>query len=192
MPKVIPNSILIESISGAVGDLVFYRDLDDNLIIQRKGVRSAPPSSKQLVRQEFFKLASAYGNHVKENPTLSEQYRPFCHGRMRPYHAAVRDFMSPPTVNAIDLQAFTGQAGQLIRIFATDDTGVVRVHVQLRHVTSNALLEEGDAELTVLADEWIYSTQSAIATGTPVLVEATATDRPGHEGAAQAQCYVGM
>ena len=60
-----------------------------------------PPSDKQLARNELFRLASAYGNHVKTDPILAAEYRLLCRGRMRPYHAAVRDFMTPPKVNAI-------------------------------------------------------------------------------------------
>jgi hypothetical protein len=68
-----------------------------------------PPSAKQVAQKELLKLASAYGNRVKLDPVLSAEHRPFCRGRMRPYHAAVRDFMVPPKVAAIDLQVFKGQ-----------------------------------------------------------------------------------
>src|SRR5262245_25213687 len=118
MPKVTPNSALIQSISGAIGDLVFYRDAEGDLIVQRKGERKAPPSPKQVARRELLKLASVYGNRVKANAVLSAEYRPLCRGRMGPYQVALRDFMVPPNVAGIDLQGFTGQPGQLIRIMA--------------------------------------------------------------------------
>ena len=44
MRKLIPNKALIEALSGAIGDLVFYRDADGNLIVQSKGKRIAPLS----------------------------------------------------------------------------------------------------------------------------------------------------
>lgn len=185
MPKITPNSLLIEAISGTIGNLVFYRDSNGQLIAQRKGERTAPPSEKQLAQNDRFKLAAAYGNLVKTDPALSAEYRLLCRGRMRPYHAALRDFLSPPAVTSIDLQAFTGQPGQLIRIIATDDTRVTSVEVLIRHATTSAILEQGAAGLSVNADEWLYATSTVIPRGTAILVEATAADRPGNLGSAK-------
>jgi hypothetical protein len=190
MPKVTPNSLLIQSISGAIGDLVFYRDADGNLIVQHKGERTAPLSQKQLARHELFRLASAYGNRVKMDPALSAEYRPLCRGRMRPYHAGLRDFLTPPKIGGIDLQSFTGQPGQLICIVATDDSRVVSVQVLIRHAANNAIIEQGPAGLSVIADQWLYTTTTVIARGTPILVEATAADRPGNLGAGKVQFIV--
>jgi hypothetical protein len=190
MPKIIPNSTLIQSISGAIGDLVFYRDADGNFIVQHKGERTKPPSVPQVARNELFRLASAYGNRVKMDPVLSAEYRPLCQKRMRPYHAGLRDFLTQPTVGAVDLQSFNGQPGQLIRIVATDDSRVLSVQVQIRHASSNAILEQGPAGLSVIADQWLYTTTTAILSGTPILVEATAADRPGNLEVAKVQFLV--
>jgi hypothetical protein len=43
MPKVTPNPSLIQAISGAVGDLVYYQDAYGNFILQRKGENTTPP-----------------------------------------------------------------------------------------------------------------------------------------------------
>jgi hypothetical protein len=190
MPKYTPNRTLIESISGAIGDLVFYRDAEGNLIVQHKGKRTKPPSVPQVAHNDRFKLASAYGNRVKLDPALSAEYRPLCHGRMAPYHAGLRDFLNPPAVGAVDLQSFSGQPGQLIRIVATDDSRVLSVQVLLRHATSNTILEQGPAGLSVVVDQWLYTTTTAIPSGTPILVEATAADRPGNLGVAKVQFFV--
>src|SRR5882724_11477862 len=114
MAKIKPNPLLIQSISGAIGELVYYRDADGNQVAQRKGERKKPASPDQLASNDRFRLASAYGNLVKADPELCAEYRPLCRGRMTPYHAALRDFMTPPKVLAIDLQSFTGQPGQII------------------------------------------------------------------------------
>jgi hypothetical protein len=135
-----------------------------------------------VARNELFKLAAVYGNQVKADPALSAAYRPFCGPRMSPYHAAVRDFMSPPKVHAIDLPSFRAEAGQFITIVASDDTGVVDVQVKIRHATSNGELEQGPARPSVTANQWLYTTTTTIPSGTPIVVEATAVDRPGHLG----------
>jgi hypothetical protein len=190
MPKVTPNSLLIQAIHGAIGNLVFYRDPEGDLIVQRKGERRAPLSEKQLARSELFKLASAYGNKVKADPALAADYRALCRGRMRPYHAGLRDYLTPPNVAAIDLESFTGQPGQLIRVLATDDSGVTRVEVVIRHASTTAIFERGPAGLSIVADQWLYTTTTTISSSTPLLVEATASDRPGNMATAKVQFFV--
>jgi hypothetical protein len=191
MPKYTPNRTLIESISGAIGDLVFYRDAEGNLIVQHKGERNKPPSVRQVAHTDRFALAAAYGNRVKLDPALSAEYRPLCHGRMAPYHAGLRDFLTPPTVGTVDLQSFTGHPGQPIRVVATDDSRVLSVQVLIRQAASGEILEQGPAGLSMIADQWLYTTTTAIPSGTPILVEATAADRPGNLGVAKVHFLVG-
>jgi hypothetical protein len=115
MPKYTPNGTLVQSISGAIGDLVFYRDDDGNFIVQHKWERTAPPSQKQVAQKERFSLASAYGNRVKLDPALSAEYRPLCRGRMRPYQAGLlpppspaahRSWWKPPLPIALETSAW--------------------------------------------------------------------------------------
>jgi hypothetical protein len=180
MAKYTPNPLFIRALRGAIGDLVFYVDAEGQLIVKRKGQRKAPPSEKQLARNELFRLASVYGNRVKLDPALAAEYRQICRGRMQPYHVGMRDFLTPPSVAAIDLQAFNGQPGQLIHVVATDDSRVMGVEVILRNAASDAILERGPAGLSTVVDEWLYTTQTLIPSGTSLSVEATATDRPGN------------
>jgi hypothetical protein len=190
MPKVIPNALLLQGISGAIGNLVFYRDASGNWCVKPKGKRTAPPSPKQIAHKERVRLAAAYGNMVKTDPALCAEYRLSCHGRMSPYHAALRDFLTPPTVIAIDLQTFSGQPGQLICVTATDDTRVMSVEVLIRHVTTGVIFEEGPTSQSVAPDRWVYTTTRTIAGGTPLLVEVTAFDRPGNLGTAKVQYFL--
>src|SRR5262249_30723575 len=121
----------------------------------------------------------------------SAEYRLLCRGRMRPYHAAVRDFMTPPSIGRVDLQPVAGQSGQLIRIEATDDSRVMSVQVVVRHAVSDAILEQGPAAPSTTADQWLYTTTTTMAGGTSILVEATANDRPGNVGVARVQLFIG-
>ena len=190
MAKVTPNSLLLQAISGAIGDLLYYRDAAGNLIVRQKGQRTKPLSLKQTAHHERLKLASAYGNRVKLDSALSAEYRPFCRGTMRPYHAALRDYLIAPSISAIDLQCYTGRPGELISVSATDDTGIIRVGVVIRHATTQVILEQGAAEQALTADRWVYTTTTSIPSGTPLLVEAAASDRPGNLATANMQICV--
>jgi len=181
---------LLEDLAGAIGDLVFYRDANGQLIIQRKGKRKAPLSAGQIAHNELFKRASEYGNAVQSDPELSAQYRPLCRGtRMRPYHVGVRDFLRAPVIESINLESFSGRPGQVIRIEAKDDTGVVRVIVLIRDMAKK-VIEEGTAVLSLIQGLWLYTSQTEIDSQTSILVEATAVDRPGNEGTAKVHYFI--
>jgi hypothetical protein len=89
----------------------------------------------------------------------------------------VADFLNAPAVDEIDLSAYTGKAGETIRITASDDFGVAGVAVAI-HDTYGAVLEQGAA--TATDGVWNYVTTTSLPAGHQVSIDVTATDRPGH------------
>jgi hypothetical protein len=73
---------------------------------------------------------------------------------------------------------------------ATDDTRVLSVQVVIRHASSNAVLKQGPAGLSVITDDWLYTTTTVIPSGTPIQVEGTAADHPGNLGVGEVQFVV--
>ena len=95
------------------------------------------------------------------------------------FQLAVGDFLHAPAVDEIDLSAYTGQAGQKIGIRAHDDFALTGVAVVIRQA-DGAVLEQGPA--TLGSDSlWAYTTTAALPAGETVMIEVTATDRPGHK-----------
>src|SRR5581483_8258437 len=89
------------------------------------------------------------------------------------------DFLNPPVVEEIDASEYEGQPGGLIRVIATDDVEVVSVGVAIR-TASGVLVEDGSA--TKLHGVWRYVATGAAPAGAPLVITATAKDRPGHSG----------
>ncbi len=83
-----------------------------------------------------------------------------------------------PTVDPIDLSGYTGQAGETIRITASDDFEVTGGGVSITGAGGTAL-EHGAA--TASDGAWSHVTKAALPAGQQVSIEVTATDRPGHE-----------
>ena len=82
-------------------------------------------------------------------------------------------------VDEIDLSAYTGKTGEIIRVRASDDFGMVGVGVAIRD-TESKVLEQGAA--TAASDgAWTYTTTTNLPAGQQVVIEVTATDRPGHK-----------
>jgi hypothetical protein len=129
--------------------------------------------SHQAVLQE----ATTYANFAKHQ----EVYKNKAQGTgTTAYTTALADWFGTPKVFQIDVDHWTGEPGQIIRVKAKDNVLVARVTIVIRDAREN-VLEAGEA---VQSEEgsawWNYTTQSRI-TMTPFpIVEATARDLPGN------------
>ena len=90
------------------------------------------------------------------------------------------DWLGAPKVLEINVDDWTGEIGQVIRVKAKDSVMVARVAVVIRDAEEN-VLEAGEA---IQAEEgsawWNYRTQSKITMQPFPIVEATAWDLPGN------------
>jgi hypothetical protein len=178
MAKVTLNPVL-ETFSGKIGDLVFRRH-GEQVVVARKpaGERSWTPG--QLAHQDRFRLATVYGRAALADPATKALYEAKARERGVPVFALmIADFFTEPAVDEIDLSAYTGKAGEKIRIRAHDDFELTGVAVAIRR-PDGQVLEQGAA---VAGEDsvWQYTTSIALPAGQNVLIEVTATDRPGHK-----------
>src|SRR5689334_11962127 len=146
MAKVKGNPSLIAGISGAIGGLVYQTGADGEIHVQRKPEREPDSwSENQLDHQAFFKAAAAYGNKIKLDPALAPLYQLVCKGRMRPFHAGLRDFLVSPTVEGIDVANYSGHPAGIIRVSAWDDFQVIQLIVLIRNAANQEIVEQGPA-----------------------------------------------
>ena len=95
----------------------------------------------------------------------------------------IADFLTAPLVDQIDLNDYSGRAGDTIRIRASDDFEVAGVTVSISG-SEGQPIEHGAAVLSSMKwGRWLYTTTTSVAAGTQVRVEATATDKPGNRAA---------
>jgi hypothetical protein len=180
MAKLKLNPVM-EGIHGAIGDLVF-RLVNDKLVVGRKpDPTTHPPTAAQTAVRDRFKLAAVYGKAALADPAKRTLYDAAAKAKGVPvFSVAIADFFNAPAVDEIDLSAYTGKAGETIRVRATDDFEVVGVGVAIRD-TGGSVIEQGPA--TLGSDgSWSYQTTHALTAGQNVAIEVTATDRPGHKG----------
>jgi hypothetical protein len=80
----------------------------------------------------------------------------------------------------VDLSAYTGQAGDEIKIRALDDFGVASVHVTLIDGQNGVAIENGSAvEIAAGSGLWDYTATVNVSSGTNVNINVVATDHPG-------------
>ena len=179
MAKIKLNPVM-EAMRGSIGDLVFKRYGEEVIVGRKPDPSQHPPTVGQQAVREQFRLAAVYGKTVMADPATKAVYEVAAKGKGTPVFAlTIADFFNEPTVDEIDLSTYTGHAGETIRIRAHDDVEVTGVAVAIRGPGGQAL-EQGVT--TAAADgTWTYQTTTTVAEGQTVVIEVTATDRPGHK-----------
>jgi hypothetical protein len=175
---------MVQSASGALGDMVYY-ELDGQAVARRLGERSKKdPTAAQLAHREKVRKAAYWARATMADPVQKAEYRVKCEGHQTPYNIAVRDFLTAPVIERLDLAAYTGKAGGSVKIKASDDFQVQSVSVVIRDAANN-LIEEGSAIRGADPKDWQYTTRVEVAGGSSVQVEVTAMDRPGNKAQQQ-------
>ena len=95
--------------------------------------------------------------------------------------------MSTFLVSHQSLAAYAGSAGDIITVSAYDDFEVMDVHVAVAD-EGGVVLESGSAMME--NGRWIYTSTMTVTPGTTVTVTATALDRPGKSGSAEATMLI--
>ena len=170
---------MFEEVSGQLGDLVF-RELRGETIASRKPSGNAAPSVDQVAHRERFKLAAAYGKSVMADDTVRALYEEAAKTKNMPVFAlTVADYFNAPIITNIDLSAYRGYTGDVIKIYAADDFGVESVHVTLTNPDTNAPIENGAAvESAPGSGLWLYTATVTVPTPN-VKFDVVAADRPG-------------
>ncbi len=169
-------------VHGHVGTFIYKEQQGRNILAEKPDQVHQPNTPAQQQQREKFSQAATYAKSALANPQVRPVYAAKARAdRSNPFAEAVKDWMTPPVVDEIDVAAYHKQVGDVIYIKAHDDTEVVRAEVTLQDGNNN-VLESGNAAWDTASGAWKYTaTVDATATGT-VTVSASAYDRPNHAG----------
>jgi hypothetical protein len=152
MAKVEFNSS-VSQVHGKV-DRWVYRERDGRAQVFPYQKQKDRPTPAQLGQRQRFRDAQAYAKSVLADPLKSLSYRKLAAERGGPANAIlVANFYNPPVIEQVDLSAYRGQAGDLIRVLATDAIEVAGVTITIRDAGA-AILETGAA--TKDHSVWVY------------------------------------
>ena len=166
----------LAEVQGKIDQWV-YRRLNGQALVAPYQKREDNPSPAQAAHRQRFRDAQAYAQSVLADPLKCLAYRKLAAARGCPPNAIlVSNFFTPPVIEEVDLSAYHGQVGGMIRACATDDIEVVSVTVAVRAADA-AMLETGTA--TKDHDLWVYRSTTAIADTESVTIEVTAQNRAG-------------
>ncbi|MDO4225092.1 MAG: hypothetical protein Q4C75_04290 [Bergeyella zoohelcum] len=148
------NNIITHGLSGKVGDLLVFRQVDGKTIVAKVPKKSNKVTDKQLEQRAKFQEATIYTKSVMQNENLKTQYEEEAKNKgLKVNNIAIADFLKAPKIEEVDLSNYTGKRNDLIKIKAFDDFKVERVSVKIENA-DGSLVEEGNATQEGLY--WIY------------------------------------
>lgn len=173
------NNTITHGVSGKFGDQIVFRQVNGKTLMCKSPIGRGKTSAKQEQQQEKFKKASQYAKQALEDPVLSAEYALEAKRRkgLSAYNVAVADYLISPTIDKVDVSAYTGNVGEKIKIQAYDDYKVEAVKVYIH--TSSSLVEEGEAILQGI--EWIYTVQTTNTNLSGSKITVKVTDTAGNE-----------
>lgn len=177
---------------GSIGRLVFKK-YKGRTIVGRKGVSNKPPTEGQLAQREQFSEASAFAKSVEANTALRVFYESIAEQRDITLRAvAMGDYLKKPVIKPLDLSAYQGRIGDLIKIRAIDDIGLADLDVKIV-AQDGTPIENGKAvEEGLHSGKWIYTATKPVALGAEIFIELKGVDHAGNKAQRTENPMVGM
>lgn len=173
------NNILARGFSGMLGDQFVLRIKNGVTYLANRP--SLDPdrtfTEEQMVRQENFKAAIEYAKKSMENPDTKAMYELAAREGQSAYHMALSDAAKGPRLSRLETAGYKGQAGDILKVRATDNFRVESVRFTLSSAAGD-LLEEGLAVVDENGLDWIYTVTQANAVLEGTTISITATDVP--------------
>ncbi len=169
------NNVVTHGLSGTIGDMLIFRQKGGKTIVATKSEkpRKLPEIQKEQMRR--FQHAALYAKAAQ----VSEEYKSAATKEKTAYIIAVADFLKAPSIEQVDLSAYTGQPGNTIRIRVIDDFAVKTVIVRITN-GDGSLVEEGEAHPDAINFEWIYTATASNSSLDGDKIEIFASDTPGN------------
>jgi hypothetical protein len=167
----------LKRIRGKIDGWV-YRNLNGQVVAHayREPAKDAP-STAQLSQRERFRAAQAYAADVLADPLRRRVYQKLAAERKCPVNALVAaSYLTPPTIELIELAAYSGRPDERIQVLAFDQVEVTDISVCIR-ASDGAVIETGAA--IKQHGVWMYRTTASVPPGMAANVEVTARNPAG-------------
>ena len=174
------NNIITHGLSGKVGDLIVFSQRNGKTIVSRAPKdKTVEDTQKQKDHKRKFQRAILYSKVVMNDPKTKEHYDTHAdHAKgITAHNVAVADLLNAPDIDSIDVSAYTGKVGDVIKIVALDDFEVKMVTVKIEN-EDGSLVEEGGAIDN--GAEWIYTATEKNPDLSGDKITITATDNPAN------------
>jgi hypothetical protein len=175
------GNVVTHGLSGKIGDVLLFRQYAGGTVVSSIPRASGKESELQKAQRRKFQHAVLYAKTLSTEPELDAAYA--AKARSKPglsaRNVAVADYMHAPDIERIDLSAYHGKPGDVIRIEVTDDFAVGEVKVVITN-PDGSLVEEGSALPEASGYEWTYRATAENESLDGDRIEVFASDTPGN------------
>lgn len=127
---------------------------------------------------DTLSAASQYAWIQLADPAMRAEYERRVTTKKSAYALAVTDFLNPPEIRSVNLEQYTGHAGESINLHVVDDFQVAGVRVSLLN-SEGSPIEQGEARDQGNAT-WCYKTRCTVPPFERLSLVITAYDIPGN------------
>ncbi len=172
----------MKGVSGAIGRTMVARQWKDGKIT----VSNMPASRRRIPagqqeQMNRFQSAVQYAKMMMGKPEMKAWYsQGITSNKNAAFRVAQTDFLNSPKIVYIRARGYTGKAGDLITIKATDDFRVTEVKVYIYN-TEGKVLERGNAvNVRLKPFMWRYRSTLANPKVAGSMIKVLASDMPGN------------
>lgn len=174
------NNVVTYGLQGLIGRMLVFKQMNGKTVVANRPRKSTKPyTAEQLEIQQRFKEAALYAQAAIQDASLKERYEEAASSGQSAFNAAFSDYFKPPVLSEADSSAYTGQAGQLIKVRAVSMLEVTEVKVSIKQ-SGGTLVEEGQAVKAANGLDWEYETTQANASFSGSIITFTAKGLPGN------------
>jgi hypothetical protein len=179
---IIKDNVWVEGASGAArrGSIVYRQRSGSTIIGGRPAASSVPATERQIAHRRRFNIATVYAKLALQSDQLGTRYREAAEGKLSAYNLAVRDSLTPPTIESVMLDDYNGTAGSRIYVVAYDDFALKSLTVSILN-QSGGILQEGEAVVAEDRGAYVYQLTADVAGVGTMTVKVVAEDLAGNK-----------
>jgi hypothetical protein len=178
----VKSNLATKGLSGMLGHtLVFRQSFGKTYVSAAPVVTDREPTVSQQEQRIRFQEAVFYAKAAIRKAETKDAYQSAAQKReaQTAYSVAVADYFHAPDIKRVDLEAYSGVAGDPISIEVTDDFKVKWVTVAI-YQADGTLLEQGDAVQAPDGLSWVYMAKSENSSPEGDRIVVKASDLPGN------------
>jgi hypothetical protein len=173
------DNVIMRFQRGKIGGLIFRVWGENTVVSKAPDYSKIPRSEAQKANSNRFKVATRYGRRVLNDPMAYAFYDKRRRRNQTVWNVAISDYMKRPEIADIDVWNYKGQAGNAIRVKASDNYGIASVVVMIFNA-SGFEVESGMAVQMPGSEVWVYKTKEENTEWKGGKVVVRVTDRPGN------------
>jgi hypothetical protein len=175
------NNPLTHGASGMIGGTVVFRSWNGKTFMYNRPKKPTKESPVQKENRLKFKMASNFAKQMMKEPLKKEEYKQIAKNLNLPnaYTAAVTEYMRKPEIREVDLESYSGEANEEIKVSARKKGFEIEVVEVIIVNDKGQVVEQGKASKKG-TDDYSYIVKKTVLDSRSIQVLVRARERTGN------------